>query len=164
MEVKTIKKLWIALLLTLFLAGCGKAVITDASVDISVSDDFKGCSFMPKVISREIINGIPIEEVEWDKDVPWFEGEFFFTPDENVLEVIRPIETKKNAIEVAEAILEKSQENGKYADSVLFSISYSSETNMWLFLYALSDGSDGGDWVVVVDGNKGSFVKAWAGE
>ena len=158
------KKLWITLLLLLFLAGCGKAVNTDASVDISVSDDFEGRSIMPKVISREVINGIPIEEVEWDKDVPWFEGEFFFTPDENVLEVIRPIETRETAIEVAETILAKSQENGKYADSVLSSISYSSETNMWRFLYMLSDGADGGDWVVVVDGNKGSFVKAWAGE
>lgn len=164
MGVNTMKKLWIALLLTLFLAGCGKAVKTDASVDISVSDDFEGRSIMPKVISREVINGIPIEEVEWDKDVPWFEGEFFFTPDEDVLEVIRPIETKETAIEVAETILAKSQENGKYADSVLSSISYSSETNMWRFLYMLSDGSDGGDWVIVVDGNKGSFVKAWAGE
>ena len=163
-EVNGMEKLWIALPLLLFFVGCGNAGNTDALVSVV---DFKDGIIERGVISREVIDGIPIVEVEWRNDVPWQEGDLFFTPDEDVLKVIHPIRTKAAAIDVAKAILEKRQEKGKCLDDALHFISYSSRTNLWCFVYALPDGSDfmdGDDWVIVVDGNKGSFVKAWAGE
>ena len=169
------KKLWIALLLLLFLAGCGKAANnTDANADATVSDDFEqgviDLSREYKVVSQEVIDGIPVAEVEWRKDVPWLEGDPFFTPNEDVLEVIRPIETKETAVEVARAILGKYQEKGKNPEETLDSVKYSSKNNLWCFSYYEQEPDEvdtimlGGGWCIVVDGNKGSFVKAWIEE
>lgn len=174
------KKLWIALFLLLFLVGCGKAVNdTSPNTDVPVSDGFEDgaidhgvidLSREYTVVSQEVIDGIPVAEVEWCNDVPWLEGDPFFTPDEDVLEVIHPIGTKETAIEVARAILGKYHEKGKIPEETLDSVKYSSKNNLWCFSYYEPEPDEvdtimlGGGWCIVVDGNKGSFVKAWIEE
>ena len=49
--------------------------------------------------------------MEWRNDVPWLEGDPFFTPNEDVLEVIRPIETKETAVEVVGEVSGKREKS-----------------------------------------------------
>lgn len=159
-EVNGMKKLWITLLLLLFLAGCGKQVRDEYSVNI-VSD----AKSVPNK-TEETVDGIVM--IETEDSMVWDEDMFFFSLDEDVLEEITPIKTKEDAKEVAIAILEKCHTKGKMTDSALCSIAHFSKDNLWRFEYASKEVAfemaDGSAWYVAVDGDKGNFVKAWTEE
>ena len=89
----------------------------------------------------------------------------------DVLELIKPVKTDEEAKSVAIDILEKRHKQGKWRDDTLVGILHSTEDNIWRFEYSLDQSDvpvdelvDGSVSYVVIDGNSGKLIAAWAEE
>lgn len=145
-------KNWLSLVLSLFiLAGCSdvsnsKGLNEDARKDISVIET-NSC-------------GIDWQEILFPIDLS-----------EDISEEIKPIKTEQIAIEIAESIIEKLHEEGKFLEYTLISLVHSTEDDIWRFDYSFdqqnrddNDLVDCGCFSIAVDGTEGYLIKAWIEE
>ena len=91
--------------------------------------------------------------------------------DEEVLKKIEPIVTNQDAVDVGTNIIEALHKDGKLSEYTLASIIHSTEDNVWCFEYSIDqrdvdmdDLIDCGCLYAAIDGNEGTFIKAWLEE
>lgn len=118
---------------------------------------------------ESIMVNIPIYETE-KYIIPWDSIQFPLNPTmTNLIAKFEPIRTNEYAKYVGETIIEIWHQSGFCSDYVLVSILHSIEDNYWRFEYSLNqydakDLIDCGVIYVVINGNDGSTITAWAEE
>ena len=129
-----------------------------------------GCGiveFVNELGGNNSISDVVITETEWC-DIEWDQLEFLIDLEEDVLEEIKPIETREDAIAVGTKIIKKIQQKGRYPGYELVSVCHYTEDNVWLFEYAVNanikNAIDNGGLLIAVNGTEGRLIKAWCTE
>lgn len=120
--------------------------------------------------SEDLMKNVIVSEVDkYAKDYGKIEFPIEF--DADVLSLINPIDTDEEAKIVAIDILEERHKQRKWLDYTLVGILHSTEDNVWRFEYSLDQSDVPVDELVdcscvyvVVDGNSGELIAAWAEE
>lgn len=166
------RKILVLAILTLFtivFCGCGKN--TDSSTEVNTTKEVLTSEKTKEPTETDYINAtVPVFEVD-KYSVDYERIEFPIEFEADVLELIKPVKTDEEAKRVAIDILEKRHKQGKWLDDTLVGILHSTEDNVWRFEYSL-DQSDVpvdelvlcGCAYVVIDGNSGELIAAWAVE
>lgn len=105
-------------------------------------------------------------EIDFDKiEFPVNLSEMSFSKSET------SIYTKQDAFEKGNSIIEELHSKGKNINKVLLSIVHSKQNNMWCFYYSIDQRNKSEEeriaydaLYVVVDGNSGKIIMAWAEE
>lgn len=146
------KKIVVVLVLLLSLVGCN----SNSNNNVINKDDF--------------MSDISIIEID-SYNMEWDQIQFAINLDEDVLEVIKPIETNQKAIEVGTKIIEQFHKKGKFFEYVLISIVHYVDDDIWQFEYSLDqrnvdvkDLIDCGGLYIAIDGNEGALIQAWITE
>lgn len=146
------RKILPLILLLFFLVGCSNA------------------SNSNRLNKDDIMKDVYITEIEWCS-IEWDQIQFPVDLNEDILEEIKPIETNKIAIEIANTIIDEFHKNGKLSEYTLISITHSTEDNVWCFEYSIDQRNedvdnliDCGCLYVAIDGNEGELIKAWLEE
>ena len=134
---------------------------------------FVGCSNTAnsnRLNENDIMKDIYFTETE-RCGVEWDQIQFTIDLDKEILEEIKPIETKQYAIEIAKTIIEGLHRKGKFSEYTLVSVIHSTEDNIWRFEYSIDQQDedvdnlvDCGCLYVAIDGNKGELIKTWLEE
>ena len=134
---------------------------------------FSGCSDISKIYNprgNEIMEDIYIGEIE-KFNTEWDQVEFPVKFSEDVLKEIKPIGSNQDAVEIGTKIIEAHQREGKLPEYTLVAVIHSTEDNMWRFEYSIDRRNVDDDILIlcgclytVIDGNKGTLIKAWVEE
>ena len=104
-------------------------------------------------------------------NIKWNQIQFPINFSEDVLKIIKPIDTNQFAVDIGKNIIEELHRDSKLSEYTLISITHSTEDNVWLFEYSIDQRNvdvdnliDCGGLYVAIDGNKGALIKAWLEE
>ena len=146
------KKVLTIMVLLFFLVGCNKV----SNSNIANEDD--------------VMKDVYIAEIEWC-GIAWDQIQHPIDLLNGIDIEITPIETNKNALDIAITIIEKIHEKGKFPEYTLISIMHSTKDNIWRFEYSIDQRNkdienlvDCGCLYVAIDGNNGTLIKAWLEE
>lgn len=150
------------ILLVVFLCGCGKSTeAPDKTDEFKITENTEQSSTTEPIKPDVVFNEVDKYNKDYD-DI-----EFPAELDEDVLNVITPVNTNEEALEVANAILDAHHKQGKWRGFALVSILHSLEDNVWRFEYSMSYGDvlyDGGVGYIIIDGDDGAFIACWQEE
>ena len=154
------------ILLVVFLCGCGKSTeASDKTDEIKITENTEQSSttepLKPDVVFKEV------DKYNEDYERIQFPIEF----EADILALIKPVKTDEEAKAIAIAIIEELHNQGRWIDDTLVSVLHSTEDNVWRFKYSLNQSDvpidelvDCGCAYVVIDGNSGELIAAWAEE
>ena len=159
----------VLILLFVSLCGCGKN--TDSSTEVNTTKEVLTSEKTKEPTETDYINvTVPVFEVD-KYSVDYERIEFPIEFEADVLELIKPVKTDEEAKSVAIDILENHHKQGKWLDDTLVGILHSTEDNVWRFVYSLDQSDVPVDELiecscayVVIDGNSGELIAAWAVE
>ena len=116
--------------------------------------------------SEDLMNSVPVVEVDkYNKD--YQKVEFPIELNDDILGLIKPVKTDEEAKAIAIAIIDELHNQGRWIDDTLVSVLHSTEDNVWRFEYSLAQGDEHilcSNTYIVIDGNKGVIIAAWAEE
>lgn len=179
MKKSCVKNILLVLLMIILLLssciGCEKSSDKDnlngstTAVDESSASDTNATQSdkSDREYLKETVSVVEVDKYSVDYEKIEFPIEF----EADVLELVKPVKTDEEAKSVAIDILEKCHEQGKWLDDTLVGILHSTEDNVWRFEYSLDQSDvpidelvDGSVSYVVIDGNSGELIAAWAEE
>ena len=166
---KLILVLAILTFFTIVSCGCGKN--TDSSTEVNTIKEVLTSEETKEPTESEYKNAT-VSVFEVDKyNIDYEKIEFPIEFEADVLELIKPVKTDEEAKSVAIDILENRHKQGKWLEDTLVGVLHSTEDNVWRFEYSLDQSDVPVDEIVlcscayvVIDGNSGELIAAWAEE
>ncbi len=166
---KIILVLAIVTLFTIVFCGCGNN--TDSPTDVNTTKEVITSEKIEEPTESDYKNRtVPVFEVD-KYNIDYERIEFPIEFEDDVLELIKPVKTDEEAKSVAIDILEERHKQGGWLDDTLVGVLHSTEDNVWRFEYSLDQSDVPVDELVecscayvVIDGNSGELIAAWAEE